>query len=88
MICQDARYNLSSKNYLTTNLTVVYLGIMNGLTLKELKSILNKLRKQNKIQPKNNAGLELSRAIAYMQGSIKNEPRDPREVLAELGVNR
>ena len=60
--------------------------MQNGLTFVRLKSIFAKLQKQRKIQPKSGAGFELSQAIAYMQGSITSEPRDPRKVLAELGV--
>lgn len=59
---------------------------MNPLTLEMLRNAVKivTIAKRFKDRP---AGLdlELQRALAYLNGEKINQPRDPREVLAELG---
>lgn len=58
---------------------------MNGLTLRELLQIITA---EKKSQMEIDAATELLRAVYYMRGQTKDEPRDPRVVLAELRSRR
>ena len=59
---------------------------MKSLTLKQLREATEALGTDPKFKnPPTGTNQALQRAIAYMRGQIDQEPRDPREVLAEAG---
>ena len=61
---------------------------MKPLTYKQLKRATEVVRTHKKFADRpSGTDLELSRALVYMQGEKINEPRDPREVLTEIGYN-
>lgn len=59
---------------------------MKSLTLTQLREATEALGADPKFKnPPTGTNQALQRAIAYMLGQIDNEPRDPREVLTEIG---
>lgn len=59
---------------------------MKPLTYRQLKRAFEVVRTSKKFADRpSGTDLQLSRALTYMMGHKTNEPRDPREVLIEIG---
>ena len=66
---------------------------MKSLTMLQLAKSIRELREQPRFDPSKSAvrGMDAIRfadlddALGYMLGFVKTEPRDPRDILVELG---